>query len=715
MRSWWHHGGVLVWAVWLCAGVGIPLSAQSEADRPVGEVTAAMLRQRGLAGKGARAAGVVLDVIPTPQEIYWSGGVLDLGAAKSLDVAVQGIGARDGLKLLIAEFHKRLARRFGARPRGKEGGIRIIFSLGAKGLPVAAASVARQLRTLRDHDQAYVLQCVSRDGRDDVLIAGNSEAALWHGMVTLVQMLMPENGHLVLPKVEIIDYPHFKRRGLLVDIGGQGFMIGPSRWELARWKRFIDWAVDHKVNEIWFEIIGSGRLMGNLDVEKGEWIGFPVDLKSYPQLVAKDRPIRRWDAAQGRIVEDTYTAPNVRHEFLRELIDYGQARGIKCCLQIGYDYFANQLPVVLGVPANDPTHPGANKVYDTLLKEIVTRYSNASDVILITIENKHVSPAMVDHVARRVRQAKQIIHSINPKMEVGILNDYLEWRPRREVERFADLIRHRAYQVYSPHTQPQNKSWKRLFGDVFRYELFSQYAWDHIVYVFPERIKRELVDDHINGYRKVISQCWTWDAAALNYTVMAQYAWNLNGPRDEDVWDAILRRTFGEPAKEPMKKALAHTRFDLRFDIVARMIRRNAIDRPFKFWDMYQLTTLNGLQEPMLDELERDARQSLEAARTALPLVEGDEARELVEFVSTSAERRLHLAASAKHIVRARRLMKQGRKKKAEALAEIERAIREGEKMIRAATRLGIEFPMAVQDDDVVAVYRRMKSRVERW
>lgn len=60
-------------------------------------------------------------------------------------------------------------------------------------------------------------------------------------------------------------------------------------------------------------------------------------------------------------------------------------------------------------------------------------------------------------------------------------------------------------------------------------------------------------------------------------------------------------------------------------------------------------------------------------------------------------------------------LMKSGKKKKVEALAELERAIREGEKMIAAATKLGIEFPMAVQDDDIVDVYRSLKKRVEGW
>src|SRR5690606_20736110 len=112
---------------------------------------------------------------------------------------------------------------------------------------------------------------------------------------------------------------------------------------------------------------------------------------------------------------------NVEKEFVRELIDYTQARGIKCILLIGYDYFANQIPYVLGVPANDPSHREANKVYDAILREIVQRYDNAQGVCFITIENKNVPPTMVDEVVRRMHEGRAIVKAINPKMEVGVL------------------------------------------------------------------------------------------------------------------------------------------------------------------------------------------------------------------------------------------------------------------------------------------------------
>lgn len=720
------HQYLLITIITVCMGLGTKCGhAQSEADRPAGEVTEHMLKQVPAHWIGAgNAAGAPIDgmrnmhdstlplnVIPTPQETYWSDSIYDLGTKDSLSISVETSGSGGKrMAVLEQEFYKKLGIRYGAQKGNGEPGVRFVFALNPSDLPVKGDLMAKRLGSLSD-DQGHVIKCVSENGKSYVLVAGNSENALWHGMVTLVQMIEPYGDHLILPEVEIIDYPQMKRRGLLVDMGGQGFMIGPSMWDLERWKEFVDWMVDHKMNEIFFEIIGSGRLMGNLDMMAGEWIGFPVDLKSYPELVGKNRPFRRWDDIEKRVVQDTYTAPNVEKEFLRELIDYGKARGIKCSLIIGYDYFANQLPVVLGVPANDPSHLGANKVYDTLLKEIVTRYSNASGVIFITIENKHVPPEMVDHVIRRVREGKKIVHDINPDMDIGVLNDYLEWRPRNEFLRYADHVADEVFQLYAPHTPPEDKSWKRLYPNIFRYELFSQYAWDHIAYIFPERVKKELQESYINGYRKIISQGWYWDVTTLNYICMSQYAWNSTGPTLDVFWDTVLQREFGSEAKGLMKVALEHTRFDIRFDIVARMIRGDYIDRSFQFWDMYNLTNIDGLKDTMLADLQEDAQKSLDAAKAALPLVHEPFAKEMVEFIITSAERRLYLAISARYMLQAHKFKKAGEKEK--ALAEINKSLETGMKLEQAASKMGIEYPMAMQDDDVIKIYQDMKEEIE--
>lgn len=696
--------------------------AQEEPDRPAGEVTAEMLKKvppswvgaGGEAGAAtsphmrATSTSLIPFVLPAPQEVHGDDQRFDLGPRASRGYRIELAGEAGRLPLLRTELAQRLERRIGAKPRD-DGRLRIVFALSAWHLPVNGEHIARQLATL-EQEEGYVISSVASPDADYVLVLGKSERALWRALATIPQLFITGEQQVQFPIVEIVDYPHMRQRALLTDIGGQGFMVGPAAWEFDRWKQFVDWMVDHKLNELWLEIIGSGRLMGNLDMEKGEWIGFPIDLRSFPQLVARDRPIRRWSEEKQQVVEERYTAPNVRAEFMPELIDYAKARGIKCVLFVGYDYFANQLPYVLGVPANDPAHPEANKVYDTILREIVERYRNADGVVLHTIENKNVPPSMVDEVVRRMHEGRAIVKSINPAMDVGVLNDYLEWRPREEFERYSAGLPQDMYQVYSPHTSPQNKSWKRIHGDVFRYELFTQYAWDHIAYIFPDRVAREIREDYINGYRKVISQAWYFDVFSLNFMTLAEMSWNATGRPVETYWDAALTRVFGAEAVPALRTAFAHTRFDLRHDIVSRMILRDDVTRPFNFWDMYKLTNLPGLRDEMLAELETDARTSLAAAQTALPLVKEPAARELVEISITSAERRLYLATSARHLLAALAAERKGNR--AEAAKAIGACVAEGRKLVRAATRLGIEYPMAVHDDEIMAKYLEIEKRI---
>lgn len=682
------------------------LGAQEEPGRRPGEVTREMLRR-------TPPAGSILTpyVLPTPQEVYAGAKDFDLGSKGAYRLEVRLVGEAQRFPLLAPELHKRLTGNFGAR-QGSAGGPRVVFALSATQLPVGGEQMGKQLATI-PNEEAYVLNCVSVQNQDYVLVLGRSEKALWRALATVTQLVVERNGRLVLPAVEIVDYPQMQQRALLADIGGQGFMVGPARWEYAQWQEFVDWMVDHKFNELWLEIIGSGRLMGNLNMDKGEWIGFPLELESYPQLVARDRPISRWDDAKQAVVRDTYTAPNVKREFMPALIDYARARGIKCVVFIGYDYFANQLPVVLGVPANDPTNKDANKVYDALLKEIVGRYRNADGVIFHTIENKIVPPNMLEAVVRRVHEGRAIVKAINPAMDLGVLNDYLEWRPREEFQKYSDGIRDaNVYQVYSPHTAPYNKAWKRIHGDVFRYELFTQYAWDHIVYISPERVKREVQDDYINGYRKVVSQAWYFDVFALNFMTMAEMSWNSTGRPLPEFWDAALDRTFGPAAKRLMATAFAHTRFDVRHDIVERMILRDQVDRPFQFWDMYTLTNFDGLKDSMLVVLEEDARASRDAAEAALPLVRSARAKEMVNMTIISAQRRYHLATSARFLLKALAAKEKG--DRAGALAAMDQCLTEGDQLVRAAKRLGMEYPLAVHDDEVLQKYRDVREDIAR-
>lgn len=708
----------------------LALPAQEEANRPVGEVTPEMAKRGvprawvGAGGEpGAHSADLVPKdataglpfLIPAPQEVYPSDRAIALGPIESYDLAIELPGEAARLTLLPIELRKRFEQRFGARPTrtpAKNAPL-LTFALDGWHVPAGREKLAARLKTISD-PEGYIISAERVGDRDSIVVLGKSEAGLWRALATVGQLAVAREGKLSLPAVEVIDYPHMQQRALLIDLGGQGYMVGPSRWGFERWRQYVDWMVDHKFNSLYIEFIGSGRLMGNLNPDAGEWIGFPLALTTYPQLVCRDRPIKRWDEAKQQVVADRYTAPNVEKDFCRELIDYAQARGIACHLLIGYDYFANQLPYLLGVPANDPSHRGANKVYDTILREIVQRYDNASGVCFITIENKHVPPTMVDEVTRRMHEGRAIVKAINPRMSVGVLNDYLEWRPREETERFAANVPADLYQFYTPHAAPHNKAWPRIYGHTLRYELYTQYAWNHVAYVFPDRVKHEIQEAYINGYRRVVTQAWYADAFMLNFAALAEMSWNSTGRPLGEYWTGQLTAVFGAAAAPHLREAFAHTRFDRRLDIAARMLLRDKPESAYSFWDMYTLTNYpGGITDAWLADLEADAAASLAAAEKARPLITASPvAREMLDVTTSSAERRLHLATSARHYLRARAAAAKG--DRAGALQLMDQALAEGKKLDRAATKLGIEYPMAVSDDDVLALYTKYQGELAK-
>ncbi|MSU49522.1 MAG: hypothetical protein EXS37_10620 [Opitutus sp.] len=331
------------------------LNAQEEADRPVGEATGRMIAQHG-----ERRVPLVL---PSPQEIHHGPRQFKLGPRTAFGFGVDLAGETQRPRLLPVELRKRVAARVGVAP-ADDGPTRVVFALNARDLPGDVARMGRQLATLHD-PEGYVIVAAPKDGPDRILVLGKSEAALWRALTTLAQLFEIRGADVVFPEVEIIDHPQMQERGLLIDIGGQGYMVGPSRWNFAQWRQFVDWMVDQKFNALWIEFIGSGRLMGNLNIEAGEWIGFPLALKTYPQLVCRDRPIRRWDEAKRQVVSDIYTAPNVEKEFCRELIEYAQAGGWAAICSSATTISPTSFPSCSACPPTTPRTVGPTKFTTT--------------------------------------------------------------------------------------------------------------------------------------------------------------------------------------------------------------------------------------------------------------------------------------------------------------------------------------------------------------
>jgi hypothetical protein len=153
-----------------------------------------------------------------------------------------------------------------------------------------------------------------------------------------------------------------------------------------------------------------------------------------------------------------------------------------------------------------------------------------------------------------------------------------------------------------------------------------------------------------------------------------------------------------------MRTALEHTDDATPADVVARMLLRDDIRRPYPFSDLASpRPVLLQLDDGMLARLETGARASLDAARSALPLSSAS-GRPLVAQAIISAERRLYLAGSARSFLRALALKAQG--DFAGARREMAACLRLAGQLEAAAAQEGIEYPMTMMDARVVAKFR---------
>jgi hexosaminidase len=105
-----------------------------------------------------------------------------------------------------------------------------------------------------DSREAYRLTI----GRDGVLIQGRSSAAVYYGVLTLLQMIeRDDHGNPRLPFATVHDWPALSYRGTLVDAGSEGAMLTP-----AEVLRQIDFIARWKGNQYFFYSEGNIELRG---------------------------------------------------------------------------------------------------------------------------------------------------------------------------------------------------------------------------------------------------------------------------------------------------------------------------------------------------------------------------------------------------------------------------------------------------------------------
>ncbi len=163
--------------------------------------------------------------------------------------------------------------------------------------------------------EGFVILPGEYQGRSTLALTGGTPVAALYAVETLLDRVFVQGGRvlagpLVSEVTPVVNTPAFPVRSIATNLGGPDWVAG-GQWEQEwpgqggyDWRGFIDWMASHKLN--------------NLDA----WIfdlafGIAYDSNRFPEVVNR-------------------LHPNVKHEFMKDLIDYAHSRGIKVFVMIDF-------------------------------------------------------------------------------------------------------------------------------------------------------------------------------------------------------------------------------------------------------------------------------------------------------------------------------------------------------------------------------------------
>ena len=162
--------------------------------------------------------------------------------------------------------------------------------------------------------EMYLLSIKNRQ----VELKAKDTGGIVHGIQTLLQLLpLKPRQHIILPSLQIEDYPRFGYRGMHLDVSRHFFQADFV-------KKYIDYLAFHKFNNFHWHLTDDH--------------GWRIEIKSYPKLTEvgawrdstlighfKDRPIRHDRTRHGGFYSQ---------EQVKDIINYAQVRGINIIPEI---------------------------------------------------------------------------------------------------------------------------------------------------------------------------------------------------------------------------------------------------------------------------------------------------------------------------------------------------------------------------------------------
>lgn len=191
--------------------------------------------------KDSRAA-----LIPYPRNVKWSGNNFAISKYK---LTIPGDDASE-LALVAGQLHNAMQAAGGKLAPNDRWAKKITLKYGS-------------VKTATDNDEAYALSVT----KNTVTITAPRTAGLFYGTATLRQLIQSDNGNGYIPCCEITDFPAFKYRGLMHDLG-RNFQT------IEFLKEQIDILAQYKYNTFHMHLT--------------DYPGWRMEIKAYPQLTAAE-------------------------------------------------------------------------------------------------------------------------------------------------------------------------------------------------------------------------------------------------------------------------------------------------------------------------------------------------------------------------------------------------------------------------------------------
>ena len=164
-------------------------------------------------------------------------------------------------------------------------------------------------------DQGYSIKAEG----GEIVLTGFGNHGILYAAVTLCQMLEMEDNQVILPALEILDWPDIARRGHHIES-----RFGTNVMELEDWKSAMDDLLEKKNNIVAITLYGCWCVQ--YDGLISEY--FFTSIPQYPDLKA---PVvkKYYSPKEQKWINETITAPIAEKNFFGELCAYARTRGIE--------------------------------------------------------------------------------------------------------------------------------------------------------------------------------------------------------------------------------------------------------------------------------------------------------------------------------------------------------------------------------------------------